>query len=148
MFASVTRTSQHRGLAAVMNMQKAGYATLKFTESHEWLQLDGKTGRVGISQYAAKEIGDVVYVEEIEADTEVEAGDVVTTIESVKATGDIYSPVAGVVTRGNEALEDTPSLVDQDPMGEGWLFEIDVSDESGLDKMMSQEEYDAFIKDL
>lgn len=95
---------------------------LQYTSDHEWLNVDG---RVGITDYAQDSLGDVVFVELPEVGSTIEAGDTIGVIESVKSVSDLYSPAAGTVRRVNEALRDSPELINQDPYGEGWIFEIE-----------------------
>ncbi|NMP21169.1 glycine cleavage system protein GcvH [Sulfobacillus harzensis] len=95
---------------------------LKYTADHEWINADG---RIGVSAYASEALGDVVFVELPEVGTTVEAGDAVGVIESVKSVADLYSPASGRVVRVNEALADHPELINQDPYGEGWIFELE-----------------------
>lgn len=115
---------------------------LRYAASHEWVRLeDDGTAYVGISDHAQDAMGDLVYVELPEIGQQLEAGDDAGVVESVKAASDIYAPVAGEVVAINEALEDTPELVNQDPYGDGWLFRIRVSDKDDLDELLSAGEY-------
>jgi glycine cleavage system H protein len=120
----------------------------KYTEDHEWISLspDGKTATLGISTYAAKALGDVVYIELPQKDVEVNAGDAIGAVESVKSASDILTPIAGTVTEVNSVLESKPSDVNRDPEGEGWIAKIAVSGEPE-GKMMSEEEYNTFTED-
>ncbi|WP_115863042.1 glycine cleavage system protein GcvH [Halorussus litoreus] len=113
----------------------------KYLESHEWADDDEGTVRVGISDFAQDELGDVVFVElpgEGDAVTHDEEFGVV---ESIKAVSDLYSPVSGTVTAVNDALTDQPELVNEDPFGDGWMLEVELDDDSGLDELLSAEEY-------
>ena len=119
---------------------------LKFARSHEWARTDDDTVVVGISQYAQDQLGEVVYVELPEAGTDVEAGDELGTLESVKAVSEFLSPVGGEVVEVNERLEDEPNLVNQDPYGDGWLVKIkasgensDLLDADGYQELLEQE---------
>ena len=113
----------------------------KYLESHEWVEDADDTARVGISDFAQDELGDVVFVELPSEGDELSAGDEFGVVESIKAVSDLYSPVNGTVTAVNDALEDQPELVNEDPFGEGWMMEVELSDESGLDELLTAEEY-------
>jgi glycine cleavage system H protein len=104
---------------------------LQYTKSHEWLRMEGANGRVGITDHAQAELTDIVYVELPKTGAQVQAGDSVAVVESVKAASDIYAPVSGTITEVNKALESNPALVNTDPYGEGWLFRIQI--EAGED---------------
>ncbi|MEG0443419.1 MAG: glycine cleavage system protein GcvH [Carnobacterium sp.] len=120
-----------------------------YTEEHEWVMPIGKDIiRLGITEYAAKELGDVVYVELPEADSSVSAGDEVGTVESTKSASVIFSPVSGKIVAVNEELEDAPELVNEGPFKEGWMSEIELSDASELEELLSEEDYAALIAEL
>jgi glycine cleavage system H protein len=114
---------------------------MKFTEDHEWLLADGDVITVGITEHAASQLGDVVFVELPEIETQVAKGDEIVVIESVKAASDIVAPLDGEIVEINEALVDNPSLVNEDAMGEAWFFKIKVDDPSALDEYMTEDEY-------
>ena len=115
---------------------------LRFLDTHEWGRLDADGFvTVGISDHAQHELGDVVFVELPEVDTEVAAGDEVAVVESVKAASDIYSPVSGTVVAINEALEEAPEVVNDSPYGDGWFFKIIPSDIAEISKLLSADEY-------
>ncbi|AHM02947.1 Glycine cleavage system H protein [Roseibacterium elongatum DSM 19469] len=114
---------------------------MKFTEDHEWLRPDGDVIVVGITEHAATQLGDVVFVELPEIETQVAKGDEIVVIESVKAASDIVAPLDGEIVAVNEALTDTPGLVNEDPLGEAWFFKIKVDDMSALDAFMTEDEY-------
>lgn len=119
---------------------------LKYAETHEWVRVnDDGTVTVGITDYAQEKLGDVVFVDTPEPGREVDAGEAVAVVESVKAASDIYSPVTGEVTEVNEALADSPELVNQDPYGDGWLFRIKTSD--ALDDLLDSSAYAARLED-
>ncbi|WP_333827354.1 glycine cleavage system protein GcvH [Pararhodobacter sp.] len=118
---------------------------MKFTEEHEWLRIEGDLVVVGITEHAAEQLGDVVFVELPEIETQVVRGDEVSVIESVKAASDILAPVDGEIVAVNEALVDNPALVNEDPLGEGWFFKMQLPDMSVLDEFMSEDEYKDFI---
>ena len=121
---------------------------LKYTKSHEWVreEEDG-TVVVGITDHAQSALGDLVFVEPPEAGTEVAAGDACAVVESVKAASDVYSPVSGEVVEANDALADSPELVNQDPYGDGWIMRIQVSDASELGELLDAEAYEATLED-
>ena len=121
---------------------------MKFSEDHEWVAVDGDIATIGISAYAAEKLGDVVYVELPDIDKELSKGDDAAVVESVKAASDVYAPVSGTVTAGNEALEDTPETVNEDAMGKGWFFKMKLSDPSELDALMDEAAYKAFCEGL
>ncbi len=118
---------------------------MKFTEEHEWLRVDGDLVTVGITEHAATQLGDVVFVDLPEPGTEVAKGDEACVIESVKAASDILAPVDGEIVEVNAALADNPGLVNEDPLGAAWFFRMKVADLSVLDGFMDQAAYDALI---
>lgn len=124
---------------------------MKYTEDHEWIKLakdgDDDIATVGISKYAAEQLGDVVYVELPEIDAELEKGDDAAVVESVKAASEIYAPLSGTITAVNEALEDAPETVNAAPETDGWFFKMKISDASELDGMMDADAYKKFIED-
>ncbi len=114
---------------------------LKYTKDHEWIRLDGKIATVGITDFAQKELGDIVYVE-IETEGEsVEEGEVFGTVEAVKTVSDLFMPLTGTVTEVNEELEGEPELVNSDPYGKGWMIKIEIENEEGIDSLLSAKEY-------
>lgn len=114
---------------------------LYYTESHEWV--DPETGRIGITDFAQDELGDIVFVELPAVGDELERDGEFGVVESIKAVSDIYTPVSGEVTDTNEALEGEPELINDDPYGDGWLVELDLADEGELDDLLSPEEYES-----
>lgn len=118
---------------------------MKFTEDHEWLKIDGDLVVVGITEHAAEQLGDVVFVELPETETQVGKGDDACVIESVKAASDILAPLDGEIVEVNEALADNPGLVNEDPQGEAWFFKMKIDDMAALDEYMSEDEYKAHI---
>ena len=118
---------------------------MKFTEEHEWLRAEGDVMVVGITDHAANELGDIVFVELPEVGTEVAKDDEIVVIESVKAASDILAPLDGEITEVNEAIADEPGSVNADPMGNGWFFKIKPSDPSQMDDMMDEAAYKDFI---
>ena len=115
-----------------------------YSESHEYVKVEGKVGYVGITDHAQHELGNVVYVDMPEVDDEVTAGEEFGAVESVKAASDLFSPVSGTVLEVNEALEDEPGLVNQDPYA-NWIMKVELSDSSELDNLMDAAAYKALI---
>ncbi len=119
-----------------------------FTEDHEWIRVDGDTGTVGISAYAAKALGDVVFVELPDVGTEFDKGDEAAVVESVKAASEVYTPVGGEVIEVNDALEDAPETVNASPDGEGWFLKLKIADSDELSSLMDEAKYKAYCADL
>ena len=123
-------------------------AELKYVSSHEWIRDEGDgIVTVGITEHAQELLGDVVFVEAPEVDSEVDVEDEIAVVESVKAASDIYAPLAGTITEVNEELEDSPELINSDPYGDGWMFKVRISDDSELNNMLTADEYQAQIED-
>jgi glycine cleavage system H protein len=118
---------------------------MKYTKDHEWLRVEGDLVVVGITEHAATQLGDVVFVELPEVDTVVAEGDEVCVIESVKAASDILAPVDGEIVAVNEKLADAPALVNEDPTGAAWFFKMKLDDLSVLDQFMDEDEYQDLI---
>lgn len=118
---------------------------LYYSESHEYVRVEGNTGFIGISDYAQHALGNVVYVDMPEVDDEVSAGEEFGAVESVKAASDLVSPVTGVVVEVNEALEDQPELINADPYA-NWIIKVELSDMSDLDNLMDAKAYAAFCE--
>ena len=118
---------------------------MKFTEEHEWLREEDGLIVVGITEHAAEQLGDVVFVELPETDTEVAKDDEVCVIESVKAASDILAPIDGEIVEVNEALADEPGKVNDDPLGDAWFFKMKASDTSQMDDLMDEAAYKEFI---
>lgn len=114
---------------------------LKYTEDHEWLRVEGDTGIVGITDYAQKELGDIVYVEVETLGETLSKNDTLGTIEAVKTVADVYIPIDGEIIEKNEALDDTPELVNSDPYGDGWIVKIKISKPSQIDELFTPEQY-------
>lgn len=114
---------------------------LKYTKEHEWLEEEGDTVKVGITDYAQGELGDVVFVELPSEGTKVKAMETFGTIEAVKAVSDLYAPVSGEIVEKNQLLDDDPMTINRDPYGDGWMVKIKFSDRSELDKLLSAEDY-------
>ncbi len=119
-----------------------------FTQDHEWIEVDGDTGTVGITDYAQGQLGDITFVELPETGTAVKKGDAPCVVDSVKAASDVYAPVSGTVTDANSALADEPELVNSDPENGGWLFRLTLSDATELDGLMDKAAYDAYVAGL
>lgn len=120
----------------------------RFTDQHEWVRLDGDEATVGITSYAAEQLGDVVFVELPEQGRKVGKGGEAAVVESVKAASEVYAPISGEVTSVNPALADEPAKVNADPQGEGWFFKLKVADKSEFSKLMSDAQYTEFVKGL
>ena len=119
-----------------------------FTEDHEWIKVDGDTGTVGISAYAAKALGDVVFVELPDIGAEFDEGDEAAVVESVKAASEVYAPIGGEVTAVNEALEDAPETVNASPDGDGWFLKIKIADADELSSLMDEAKYKEYCDAL
>ena len=118
---------------------------LYYSESHEYVKVEGEYGYVGITDFAQHELGNVVYVDMPEVDDEVTAGEEFGAVESVKAASDLISPVSGTVVEVNDALEDTPELINQDAF-ENWIIKVELSDKADLDNLMDAKAYAAFCE--
>ena len=119
-----------------------------FTENHEWIEVDGETATIGITDYAQEQLGDIVFAEVPATGADLKQGGDAAVVESVKAASDVYAPVSGVVLEGNDALEGDPALINSDPEGEGWFFKLTLSDSGELDGLMNQAAYNAFVAGL
>ena len=120
---------------------------LKYSESHEWVRVEGDVVKVGITDFAQSQLADLTYVDLPQVGTKVSAGDDLAVVESVKAASDVYAPISGAVVEVNDALEGGPEVINSDPFGAGWLFVIEPSDASELDGLMTPEQYTAIIPD-
>ena len=121
----------------------------RYTKEHEWIEvLDNGTARVGITEYAQKELGDIVYVELPTIGDEFEPGEAFGVVESVKAVSDLYMPVSGKVKEVNKELENQPELINQSPHEEGWIITIELAEDEDLSNLMSAEEYDEFLNEV
>lgn len=120
---------------------------LKYTRDHEWLRLeDDSVVTIGITDHAQAQLGDLVFVEVPETGSSLGAGDAAAVVESVKAASDVYAPVAGEVVGANEQLDESPELVNNDPFGEGWIYQLRVENPAALDELMSAADYEAFAE--
>lgn len=120
---------------------------VKYHKEHSWIRVSGKKARIGISHYAQETLGDIVYVDEPEVDSTVDAGTELTQIESTKATSSVISPVSGTVLEFNEELGDSPEVINEEPYGKGWIAVIEMDDESQLDSLMDAADYEKYIED-
>ncbi|WP_029519968.1 glycine cleavage system protein GcvH [Persephonella sp. IF05-L8] len=121
---------------------------LYYTKEHLWVKVDGDDAVIGVTDYGQHQLGDVVYVELPQVGSEVEAGDKIASVESVKAAIDIYSPLTGKILSVNEDLKEDPSLVNVDPYGDGWIAEIQMSDPNELEDLMTADDYRAYIQEV
>ena len=121
---------------------------LYFTKEHEWIRVEGDLATVGISNHAQEALGDIVFAEVPEAGRQVSKGQEAAVVESVKAASDVYAPVSGEVTEGNQRVVDDPALVNSDPEGEGWFFKLKLADPSELDGLMDEAAYREWVKTL
>ncbi len=119
----------------------------RYTKDHEWVHLEGDEAVVGITDFAQKELGDIVYADLGETGRSVAAGDEIGTIESVKAVAEIYAPVAGDVLVVNEGLADAPELLNSDPLGEGWLMRLRVANVAEVESLMNLSDYQAYLEE-
>ncbi|MFB6150873.1 MAG: glycine cleavage system protein GcvH [Haloarculaceae archaeon] len=115
---------------------------LRYLDSHEWARVTDGTARIGLADFAQDELGDIVFVDLPAEGEAVTAGEDFAVVESIKAVSDVYSPVSGTVTAVNDDLADAPELINEDPYGEGWLVEVDLADESGVDDLLDPDEYE------
>ena len=114
----------------------------RYHEKHAWIKvIEGKRARIGITDYAQKKLKSIVFVEPPEVGGRVEAGELLATVESIKAVGEVYAPVSGKVVAYNEKLDDDPGLINRDPYGEGWIAEVEVDDLSAVERLLTAEEY-------
>ena len=120
---------------------------LRYTEEHEWLKVDGAKGVIGITHFAQDQLGDVVFVEVPAVGTELEKENTFGVVESVKTVSDLYAPVSGKVVAVNKDLEANPERVNQDSYGKGWMIEVELTDASQAEGLLSAEAYEAFIKE-
>ena len=120
----------------------------KFTKEHEWINLNGTEATVGITEHAAHELGDITFVELPAVGAQINAGDVLTVVESVKAASDVFSPVSGIVCEANQELDGNPQLVNDSPEEDGWVCKLKDVDASELDDLMEEKEYRAFVASL
>jgi glycine cleavage system H protein len=120
-------------------------ANLKYTKDHEWISLEGDIATVGITDFAQKELGDIVYVEVETLDQTLDKDEVFGTVEAVKTVSDLFLPLAGEIVEFNESLETTPEKVNSDPYGEGWMVKVKVADVADFDSLLDSEAYKSLI---
>jgi len=118
---------------------------LRYTKDHEWVSLDGNTATIGITDFAQRELGDIVYVDITSKGKAVAAEEVFGTVEAVKTVSDLYSPLAGTITETNPALDTKPELVNTDPYGQGWMVKMTVTDAADFEKLMDSAAYSATV---
>jgi glycine cleavage system H protein len=121
---------------------------MRFTKDHQWVELDGDVATVGVTAYAAEQLGDVVSVELPQVGKALKAGEAMAVVESVKATSDIDAPIAGQVAEVNAALPDTPEMINQDPEKDGWIVKLKVAGSAEIDALMDRPAYEAFLDSL
>jgi glycine cleavage system H protein len=120
---------------------------IKYHREHAWARVEGKRATIGITDYAQQQMGDIVYIDMPEAETEIDADSELSEVESTKATSPVVSPVSGTVAEINEDLADSPEIINEDPYGNGWLVVLEMSDPSELNDLMSRAEYEKFLKE-
>lgn len=118
---------------------------LRYTKDHEWVRLDGSTATIGITDFAQKELGDIVYVEVETVGKSLQAGDVFGTVEAVKTVSDLFLPVSGTITELNPALSNSPELVNNDPYGEGWMIKMKVNNPADTENLMNAAAYESIL---
>ena len=123
-------------------------ATTYYSEEHEWITIEGNTGTVGITDFAQEQLGDIVFAEVTKADEEVTKDEEVAVVESVKAASDIFSPVSGLISEVNVLLEDTPETINSDPLDNGWIFKITITNPDELDDLMDLDSYNKFVESI
>jgi glycine cleavage system H protein len=119
-----------------------------YSKDHEWVQIKGDKATVGITDFAQKQLGDVVYVELPAIGTQLEFHKTIGVIESVKAVSDVYTPISGEVIEVNQELNDSPELINQDPHGKGWIIRLKIKDKKDLEKLMSAVDYEKFLEGI
>lgn len=120
---------------------------LKYHREHTWVRMSGKTGTIGITDYAQQSLGDIVYIDLPEVDGSADANTEVSEIESTKATSAVISPVSGTIIEVNEALDESPETINEEPYGKGWIAMVELSDDSELDDLMDAAEYEKYIEE-
>jgi glycine cleavage system H protein len=121
---------------------------MRFTKDHEWVELDGDVATIGVTAYAAEQLGDVVFVETPEVGKAVKAGDNMAVVESVKAASDVYAPISGEVVEANAALGDAPETVNASPEAAGWFAKLKVANPAELDQLMDRASYESYLATL
>ena len=123
-------------------------ATTYYSEEHEWITIEGNTGTVGITDFAQEQLGDIVFAEVTKANEEVTKDEEVAVVESVKAASDIFSPVSGLISEVNVLLEDAPETINSDPLENGWIFKITITNPDELDDLMDLDSYNEFVESI
>ena len=123
-------------------------ATTYYSEEHEWITIEGNTGTVGITNFAQEQLGDIVFAEVTKANEEVTKHEEVAVVESVKAASDIFSPVSGLISEVNVLLEDAPETINSDPLENGWIFKITITNPNELDDLMDLDSYNKFVESI
>ncbi|NPA52946.1 MAG: glycine cleavage system protein GcvH [Aquificae bacterium] len=121
---------------------------LYYTKDHLWVKIDENIAVIGISDYGQAQLGDVVFVELPEPEKEVEAGEKVASVESIKAVVDVFSPLTGKILSVNEELKEEPSLINTDPYGDGWIYEMQMADPTEVEDLMTSQDYEAYLEEL
>ena len=119
---------------------------IKYTKEHEWISLDDEVAIIGITDHAQSQLGDIVFVELPDVDSEISQNETFGVIEAVKTVADLFAPVKGLIIEINSSLEDSPDFINSDPYGTGWIIKVKVSDSNQYDDLMSSDEYEEFIK--
>ena len=123
-------------------------ATTYYSEEHEWITIEGNTGTVGITDFAQEQLGDIVFAEVTKANEEVTKDEEVAVVESVKAASDIFSPVSGLISEVNVLLENAPETINSDPLENGWIFKITITNPNELDDLMDLDSYNKFVESI
>jgi glycine cleavage system H protein len=123
-------------------------ATTYYSEEHEWITVDGNTGTVGITDFAQEQLGDIVFAEVTKGNEEVTKDEEVAVVESEKAASDIFSPVSGLINEVNVLLEDAPETINSDPLENGWIFKITITNPDELDDLMDLDSYNKFVESI
>ena len=123
-------------------------ATTYYSEEHEWITIEGNTGTVGITDFAQEQLGDIVFAEVTKANEEVTKDEEVAVVEAVKAASDIFSPVSGLISEVNVLLEDAPETINSDPLENGWIFKITITNPNELDDLMDLDSYNKFVESI
>jgi glycine cleavage system H protein len=121
---------------------------LYYTKEHIWVKIENDVATIGITDYGQKQLGDVVFVDLPEVGREVESGEVIASVESIKAVSEVYSPVTGKIISVNEDLANDPSVINSDPYGDGWIADIQMSDPSEVEDLMTAEDYKAYLEEI
>lgn len=120
---------------------------LQYSKEHEWVRTEGDKAIIGITDHAQKELGEIVFIDLPKVGSSVEASETFGVVESVKTVSDLYSPVTGIIREVNEALDEDPEIVNNDPYGDGWLIIVEISDSKELDDLLNDKEYEAYIEE-